>query len=156
MRRSHPASIGSKCRARHSGSSEIVSIEYALSYRDLSADAQQSHIHFGRRALPGASCSSYAPTSPPPAGVPTPPPCPLLSGTVQGTLTAADVIARANQGIDNGADGLAEMIKAVRARAAYAKVHSANFPTGEIRGTIKAGEQDEDGYVDSRIDSGSA
>jgi hypothetical protein len=50
-----------------------------------------------------------------PAGVPTPPLCPTTSpASVTGTLTEANVIALPGQGIDPGAAGLAEMIKAIK------------------------------------------
>ena len=76
--------------------------------------------------------------------MPVPPVCPLTSGTVSGTLTAANVIAVAGQGIDAGAAGLAEMIKALRNGAAYANVHTTLRPGGEIRGPLgKAGDDDE-------------
>ena len=122
-----------------------TAISYTLSYHDLSSTVTQAHIHFGRPALSGQIvlflCFNPAVIAQP-AGVPLPQTCPPPPATISGTLTAADVIARATQGIDGGATGFAEMIKAMRARAAYANVHSVNFPTGEIRGAI--GPDDED------------
>jgi hypothetical protein len=74
-----------------------------------------------------------------PAGTQT---CPQ-TGTVTGTLTAAQVIGPAAQGIPPG--DLADMIKAMRNGAAYANVHSTQFPAGEIRGPLgKTGGDDED------------
>ena len=72
----------------------------------------------------------------PPATVPTPPACPARSGTVSGTLTAANVIARAQQGVDGGAQGFAEIVRALRNGAVYANVHTATFPGGEIRAAL--------------------
>jgi len=84
----------------------------------------------------------------PPATVPVPPQCPQGAGTVSGTLTAADVIAVAGQGIDPGATGFAEMIKAMRNGAAYANVHTMLRPSGEIRGPLgkpnDGGDEDDD------------
>ena len=54
------------------------------------------------------------------------------------------MIARSAQNIDAGAAGFAEMIKAMRAGAAYANVHTTLFPTGEIRGAIGPRDDDED------------
>ncbi len=114
-----------------------TAIDYELTYRDLSSPVTQAHIHFGRPAISGMIvlflCTNL---TPPPSGVPLPQPCPPAPATIRGTLTAADVIPRPAQGIDAGAVGLAEMIEAMHARAAYANVHTTLFPTGEIRGQL--------------------
>ena len=129
-----------------------TAIEYELTYRDLSSPATQAHIHFGRPALTGGVVLFLCNVSgSPPGTVPKPPTCPSPSGTVTGTLTAADVISLpispvlpgGGQGIDAGADGLAEILKAIRAGAAYANVHTQFHPTGEIRGRL-AGPRRED------------
>jgi hypothetical protein len=114
-----------------------TAIDYELTYRDLSSAVQQAHIHFGRPAISGMIVLFLCTNLAPPAGVPTPQACPNAPATITGTLTAADVIARPAQGIDGGAAGLAEMLKAFRAGAAYANVHTANLPTGEIRGPLR-------------------
>ncbi|MDQ2917237.1 MAG: CHRD domain-containing protein [Pseudomonadota bacterium] len=123
-----------------------TAISYTLSYRDLSAEVTQAHIHFGRPALTGQIvlflCFNPALVAQP-LGVPLPQTCPPAPATISGTLTAADVIPRANQGIDASTTGFAEMIKAIREGAAYANVHSVNFPTGEIRGAIGPGDDEE-------------
>ena len=126
-------------------SKDEQSIAYTLTYRDLGTPTNQAHIHFGRPSLSGGVVLFLCTNLAPPAGVPTPPPCPNTAGTVTGTLTAADVIPVAGQGIDAGAAGFAEMIKALRNGAAYANVHTQQRPGGEIRGPLgKAGGDDED------------
>jgi hypothetical protein len=40
------------------------------------------------------------------------------------------------QGIDAGAAGFAEMVKAIRTGSAYVNVHTTNHPSGEIRGRL--------------------
>jgi len=126
---------------------DATAISYTLTYRDLSSEVAQAHIHFGRPSLTGQIvlflCFNPAVVAQP-AGVPMPQTCPPPPATISGTLTAADVIARATQGIDGGAAGFAEMVKAIRAGAAYANVHSVNFPTGEIRGALGPADHDND------------
>ena len=111
-------------------------IDYELTYQDLSSAVQQAHIHFGRPAISGQIVLFLCTNLAPPTGVPTPQACPAPPAKITGTLTAADVIAGPTQGIDAGAAGLDEMIEAMRAAAAYANVHTDNFPSGEIRGRI--------------------
>jgi hypothetical protein len=119
------------------------SISYTLSYRDLASPVLQSHIHFGRPAITGQIVLFLCTNLTPPVGVPAPQACPQ-QGTISGTLTAADVIARPTQGIDGAAAGLAEMVKAMRASAAYANVHTQTFPSGEIRGTVGPGDDEDE------------
>jgi hypothetical protein len=71
------------------------------------------------------------------------PACPS-SGKVTGIVVAADIIGPAAQGVSPGQ--LAEAIRAMRAKAAYANVHTTTYPTGEIRGQIRnrGGEDDDD------------
>ena len=73
-----------------------------------------------------------------PATVPAPPACPSPPATVTGTLTEANVIALPGQGIDSGAAGFAEVLKAMRAGAAYANVHTTAHPGGELRGRLNS------------------
>ena len=125
-----------------------TAIDYELTYRDLSSAVTQSHIHFGRPAITGMIvlflCTNLgnAPASPP-----NPPTqaCPETNpATITGTLTKDNVIARPAQGIDPGAAGFAEIIKAIRAGAAYVNVHTNNFPGGEIRSRLGTGDDNHD------------
>jgi hypothetical protein len=117
-----------KCRVRINGDETALDVE--LSYSGLE-NVQQAHIHFAEAAVNGGIvlflCSNLGNG---PAGTL---PCPESAGTVETTLTAADVIAGASaQGIDPGE--LNEVIDAIRADTAYCNVHTAAHPAGEIRG----------------------
>ncbi len=115
-----------------------TAIDYELTYRDLESAVTQAHIHFGRPAISGMIVLFLCTNGTPPMGVPAPQACPTTNpATITGTLTAADVIPRPDQGIDAGAVGLAEILAAIRARAAYVNVHTTNHPSGEIRGRLR-------------------
>jgi hypothetical protein len=112
---------------------------FTLTYSDLGTTAPgtgtvtQAHIHFGKRHVGGGImvffCSNLAN---PPAGTP---PCPVNSGTVSGTFTAASVIGPTAQNI--GAGDFDAFVDALRANTAYANIHTTSFPAGEIRGQIR-------------------
>ena len=108
-------------------------IRYRLSYASLESAVQQAHIHLGRPAINGG-ISAFLCTNlgNGPAGTPA---CPPAPATVTGTITPAQVTAGA------AAQGLAagefdELVRAMRAGATYANVHSETRPGGEIRGQI--------------------
>jgi hypothetical protein len=113
------------------------SIEYELSYKELEGDVLQSHIHLGQPGVNGGIsvwlCGNPNVNPPvnPPAGTQ---PCPPPPATITGTITAANVIGPAAQGITAGE--LAELIAAIRAGATYVNVHSTKWPGGEIRSQI--------------------
>lgn len=52
-----------------------------------------------------------------------------------GTITPAQILPAAGQGIDSGE--FEELVRAIRAGATYANVHSSLFPPGEIRGQLR-------------------
>src|SRR5262245_20663744 len=107
-------------------------IDYTLSYTGLEASATVAHIHFGNRSTNGGVAVFLC-------GGGGKPVCPTPSGTVTGTITAADVVGPTGQGIAPGE--LDELIRAIRAGVAYANVHSTQFPMGEIRGQINNDNQ---------------
>jgi hypothetical protein len=121
-------------------SEDGTSIKYVETYRNLSSTVTQSHIHFGRPGLTGQVVLFLCTNLTPPVGPPLPQACPTASpATISGTLTEADVIASpivGGQGIDAGAAGFAEMVKAIRTGSAYVNVHTINHPSGEIRGRL--------------------
>ena len=110
-------------------------LSYRLEYSGLEGDVTQAHIHFGQRGVNGAVsvflCSNLGNG---PAGTQ---PCPAPPATVEGTITADDVIGPAAQGIAPGE--LDELMRAIRAGVTYANVHSSKFPGGEIRSQLRAG-----------------
>ena len=64
------------------------------------------------------------------------PKCPPTSGgTVRGTIRASDILAVEAQGIEAGE--LGEVARAIAGGAVYVNVHSAKFPSGEIRGQLR-------------------
>jgi hypothetical protein len=66
------------------------------------------------------------------------PACPATtSGTIAGTITAANVTGPTGQGIAAGA--LDSALEAVRDGLSYANMHTRNFPGGEIRGNVQRG-----------------
>jgi CHRD domain len=112
-----------------------TALEYTLSYSGFETDVLQSHIHLGRPAIAGGIMVFLCTNLTPPAGQPTPPPCPAREGTVSGELSMADVGGGANaQGVAPGE--FAELIEALLAEAAYGNVHTTRFQAGEIRGQI--------------------
>jgi hypothetical protein len=110
------------------------SISYTLTYEGFETNVLQSHIHLGRPAFNGGIMVYFCTNLTPPAGVPTPPACPVRGGTVSGELTAADVIGPSGQGVAAGE--FAKVIDALRSEAAYVNVHSTRFTGGEIRGQV--------------------
>ena len=108
-------------------------IRYRLSYAGLAAKPLQAHIHLGQ---PGVNAGVIVflcdNTGAGPAGTK---PCPDPPATVTGTLRAADVVGPVAQGIDPGQFG--ELVRAIRAGATYANVHTEKYPTGEIRAQLR-------------------
>jgi CHRD domain len=117
-------------------------ITYELRYQDLEGTVTQGHIHFGQQHTVGGIVVWLCQTE----GTPAPdevadvtPFCPE-EGSVSGTITPAQVLAAANQGLD--AEEFDELVRAILAGAAYVNVHSSLFPPGEIRGQIGGSRDD--------------
>ena len=105
-----------------------TSIDFELSYADLSGAPAAAHIHFAQPRVNGGVMVFLCGGGGQPA-------CPAaISGTVTGTLTGALVIGPAAQGVAVG--DFDTLVVAIRSGEAYANVHTSSFPAGEIRGQI--------------------
>jgi len=108
-------------------------LQFTLSYSNMSSSVVQAHIHFGASKTNGGVMVFLC--GGPKAACP-------ASGTITGSLTAADVsvLPATNgdsvipQGIQPG--DLGALLTAIRSGNAYVNVHTANFPNGEIRGQV--------------------
>jgi hypothetical protein len=131
--------ISTKATGKFSARIDGDVIHYTLSYKDLEGNVTQAHIHFGQRHSVGGIvvwlCQTDGVLAPVDVRALTPT-CPGPSeGTVKGTITPAQVLTVANQGIDAGQ--FDELVKAIRAGATYANVHSSLWPPGEVRGQVR-------------------
>jgi hypothetical protein len=133
-----PVATPGNGRLRMELNRDETSIHFELSYRDLKGTpANVAHVHFGVPGLNGGVMFFFC------GGPETPPlnPCPP-SGTVEGDITAANVVGPVGQGIPVG--DFAEVVKALRGGHAYANVHNpleggvpgTGFPGGQIRGQV--------------------
>lgn len=105
-------------------------LTYTLTYTGLSGPAGAAHIHFGQPAVNGGVVLWLCGGGGKPA-------CPAAGVSITGTATAGDVAALPGVAAQGMAAGdLASVLKAMRAGVAYANVHTAAFPGGEIRGQI--------------------
>lgn len=121
------------------------SIDWTLTFSGLQGTVTQSHIHIAQKNVNGGIviwlCQTA--TNPAPAAAGTVAMCPQTATgptTLSGTVTAATVVTVATQQF--GGD-LAEVIDAIRAGFAYANVHTNLSPGGEIRGQLKADDDDD-------------
>jgi hypothetical protein len=131
-----PPSVSSTGRGtfRATISEDGTSVSYTLSYEDLEGDVQQAHIQLGQRGVNGGIaaflCTNLG------NGSATSPLCPgTRSGTVSGTITAAEVVGPSGQGLAPGE--FAELLRAIDRNVTYANVHSSKHTGGEIRGQIE-------------------
>jgi hypothetical protein len=111
---------------------QAQTLMYTLTFSGTNATVTQSHIHFGKRHVAGGVivflCSNLGNG---PAGTQA---CPA-SGTVTGTITPADVVGPAGQGVAAG--NFAGLVEALDNNTAYGNIHTTAFPAGEIRGQIR-------------------
>lgn len=105
------------------------SITFTLTFSGLSTPLFVSHLHFAPTKVAGGVMIFLC-------GGGNQPACPsATSGTITGTITAANVTGPVGQGIDAG--DLVSAFEAVREGNAYANMHTTKFPGGEIRGQVR-------------------
>jgi hypothetical protein len=106
------------------------SISYKLSYEGIEGgNVLFAHIHLGQRSVNGGVMAFLCGGGTKPAA------CPSPSGTVEGTITPADILGLATQQLPAG--GFDEFVRALLNGTAYANAHTTASPGGEIRGQIK-------------------
>lgn len=110
------------------------SLDYELRYSGLEGTVTtQAHVHFGKASDSGGVSYFLCGGGGKPA-------CTPSEGVFRGTITAADVIGPAGQGI--APTEFAEIVAAMRAGVAYANIHTNKHPSGEIRAQINDGRGD--------------
>jgi len=107
---------------------DAQTITFTLTFRDLTLAPGAAHIHFGPPRVNGGVMVFFCGGGGKPA-------CPAAtSGTVTGTIAAADVVGPAAQGIAVGE--FAKVAAAIKSGNSYANMHNDRFPTGELRGKV--------------------
>jgi hypothetical protein len=143
-----PKANGAHGTFRAKLSEDGTTLSWTLTWTGLSGPPAVAHIHFG---LKGANYPVMTYFCGGPKGnpaIPQKPDCPqTTSGSITGTTTAGDIIAlntagSADQALDQ--HDFAGFIRALGAGSAYANMHTARFPGGEIRGQISVHHGDED------------
>jgi hypothetical protein len=122
-------------------SNDESSIQWALTYTDLEAPIQQSHIHIGNPGVNGGIsvflCTNLGNG---PAGTQACPPAPAtISGTINADQVSPTIPATAGargQGLDS--NEIRELVRAMRAGATYVNIHTVTWPAGEVRKQISA------------------
>lgn len=112
-------------------------ITFSLTFSGLSTNLVVSHLHFAPSKVAGGVMIFLCGSGNQPA-------CPAAtSGTITGTITAANVTGPPAQGINAG--DLDSALEAVRDGDAYANMHTTKFPGGEIRGQVHRGDKGKGG-----------
>ena len=110
---------------------EPGAITFSLNFSDLSSPLAVAHLHFGVPKVNGGVMIFLC-------GGGGQPDCPATtSGTITGTITAANVVGPEAQGVAPG--DLDTALEIVRDGLSYANMHTANFGSGEIRGQVRRG-----------------
>ena len=107
-------------------------LSFTLKFSGLSAPVTQAHIHFGKVHMAGGVMVFFCSNVAAPPGTQS---CPANGGTVTGTLSAANVLGPASQGVPAG--DFQAIVDALQSDTAYANIHTTAFPAGEIRGEIR-------------------
>ena len=107
-------------------------ITFTVTYANLSTPLLFSHFHFAPTKVAGGVMIFLC-------GGGGQPMCPqTLSGTITGTITAANVVGPTAQGIAAG--DLTSALEAIGEGNSYINMHTAMFPGGELRGQIVRAE----------------
>jgi len=124
---------------------EGTEIAYKLVFEGLETPITQSHIHLGPPNNTGNIdiflCTNLANG---PAGTQLCPGPDATEGTIEGVITAANVLPLPAQGIAAGE--LDEVIALMRAGVTYVNIHTVRSPAGEIRSQISS-DDDDSGHV---------
>jgi CHRD domain-containing protein len=100
-----------------------TTVDYVITFQNLSSGATVAHIHGGAAGATGVPAIPSFSTLPKGA----------TSGNFTGTFAASDIVA--STGITAG--DLNSLVAAMKAGTAYANIHSSLHGSGEIRGQIK-------------------
>ena len=106
-----------------------ATVNYTVSATGLSGDARQSHIHVGPANSTGPVVVDFLAISPAPAGTAT---------SFSGSFTVANIKNPTNPPLNPPVVTLDDLIAQIRAGNAYANIHTAAHPGGEIRGQLAA------------------
>lgn len=103
-------------------------LTFELKWENMTGDVAVAHIHFGPRSVNGGVMVFFCGGGGQPA-------CPTgTTATINGTITAANVVGPTAQGITAGE--FEKVVRALRRDEGYANVHTARFPNGEVRGQV--------------------
>jgi len=104
-------------------------IDFTFTFANLSGNPLFSHIHFAQPNVNGGVMIFLC-------GGGGQPLCPVAqSGTITGTITPANVVGPAAQGIAAG--DLASALRVIANGEGYVNIHTPLFPNGEARGPLR-------------------
>ena len=110
-------------------------INFTLTYSNLTTTPLFSHIHFGRNDVNGGIMIFLC-------GGDAQPVCPTAtSATITGTIAPINVVGPTAQGVTVG--DLATALRLINERQGYVNLHSTKFPGGEIRGQLRVQREDD-------------
>jgi hypothetical protein len=115
-------------------------IDFHVTYNNLQAPISVAHVHFAPEEENGGVMFFFC-------GGGGQDPCPAnsMSGTLTGTVTVANIVGPAAQGITLPGtppppatpEDFDKVVRVIRSGRAYSNVHSTRSPSGEIRGQLK-------------------